>query len=82
LHMEQAASLVTPEMVASSVSCGPDPDPVIEQVRRTRDLGIDHVYFHQIGPDQEGFLRFWDDELRDRLNELRSPVGVAGDGPT
>ncbi len=28
------------------------------------DAGIDHVYFHQIGPDQEGFCSFWEDELR------------------
>ena len=31
------------------------------------DAGADHVYFHQIGPDQEGFLDVWDRELRDAL---------------
>ena len=30
---------------------------------------VDYVYFHQIGPDQEGFLRFWEHELRPALAE-------------
>ena len=30
---------------------------------RFADAGYDHVYFHQIGPDQEGFLRFAEREL-------------------
>jgi G6PDH family F420-dependent oxidoreductase len=82
LHLEQAASLVTPEMVASSVSCGPDPEPVVDVVRRARGMGIDHVYLHQVGPDQEGFLGFWDRELRHRLAEVRTPAGAtAGTRP-
>jgi hypothetical protein len=31
------------------------------------------LYFHQIGPDQEGFFRYWERELRDAL----VPVGVS-----
>jgi len=27
------------------------------------EAGYDHVYFHQIGPDQEGFFRFAEREL-------------------
>ena len=27
------------------------------------DAGHDHVYLHQIGPDQDGFLRFAEREL-------------------
>jgi hypothetical protein len=32
-----------------------------------QDAGIDHIYFHQIGADQEGFCRFWADELQPEL---------------
>ena len=39
--------------------CGPDPEPVIGAIEEMIDAGIDHVYLHQIGPDQEGFCRFW-----------------------
>ena len=66
-HYEQAAQTVTPELIAESVSCGPDPAGVLEQVRKCLEAGYDHVYFHQIGSDQEGFFRFWEEELRPQL---------------
>jgi len=25
--------------------------------------GFDHVYVHQVGPDQEGFMRFYEREI-------------------
>lgn len=31
--------------------------------------GVDHVYFHQIGADQEAFLQVWKDELAPRPRE-------------
>jgi G6PDH family F420-dependent oxidoreductase len=68
-HFEQAVSIVPPEMIAESVPCGPDPDPVLERVRQALEIGVDHLYFHQIGPDQEGFLRFWDTELSPALQD-------------
>jgi coenzyme F420-dependent glucose-6-phosphate dehydrogenase len=70
LHFEQATSIVTKEIVASSVLCGPDPAPILEKVGAARDAGFDHVYFHQIGHDQEGFFDFWDRELKGALREL------------
>ena len=35
------------------------------------EAGYDHVYFHQVGPDQEGFLGFADRELLPRLKDIR-----------
>ncbi len=66
-HFEQASTVVTEEQIADAVACGPDPEPVIRAVQDMLDAGIDHVYFHQIGPDQEGFCRFWTDQLASRL---------------
>ena len=67
LDFEQATELVTPETVAEEVPCGPDPEPVIEKVIEARDAGVDHLYFHQIGQDQEGFIAFWEKEIRDAI---------------
>jgi coenzyme F420-dependent glucose-6-phosphate dehydrogenase len=64
---EQAASTVTDQMLAEQVPCGPDPDRVVEVVRTYERSGYDHIHLHQIGHDQEGFLRFFRDELRSRL---------------
>jgi G6PDH family F420-dependent oxidoreductase len=70
LHFEQAVQNVTPDDVAELVVCGPDPEPYAEQVRAYLDAGLDHVYFHQVGRDQDGFFRFWETELRARLDAL------------
>lgn len=70
LHFEQAVELVTPDMIRESIPCGPDPDPVIESAQAAVQAGVDHLYLHQIGDDQEGFLRFWEKELADPLREL------------
>jgi hypothetical protein len=66
-HFEQAASIVTPDMVAESTPCGPDADPIVEQASKLIAGGVDHVYFHQIGPDQEAFCEFWKAELEPAL---------------
>jgi coenzyme F420-dependent glucose-6-phosphate dehydrogenase len=66
-HFEQASENVTEDELAEKVPCGPDPGPVLDQVRRFERAGFDHVYFHQIGPDQEGFFRFFGEELKPKL---------------
>jgi len=62
-HFEQAAEMVTPDDVAESVVCGPDPGPVLEQIKTYEEAGYDHVYLHQVGRDQEGFFRFAEREI-------------------
>jgi G6PDH family F420-dependent oxidoreductase len=62
-HFEQATRLVTEEMVAEAVPCGPDPEPHRETIRRYADAGYDEVYVQQIGPDQEAFFRFYEKEI-------------------
>jgi coenzyme F420-dependent glucose-6-phosphate dehydrogenase len=69
LHFEQAAEVVTEEMIAESIPCGPDPQPIVDEFCQALEAGIDHVYFHQIGRDQQGFLKFWDEQLRPGLDE-------------
>ena len=68
---EDAAENVSPDDVAESVICGPDPEPLVEQVKEFADAGFTNVYFHQVGPDQEGFLRFAESELLPRLEDIR-----------
>jgi coenzyme F420-dependent glucose-6-phosphate dehydrogenase len=63
----QAVQLVTPEMIAESIPCGPEVAPVVESVRAYEKAGFDHLHFHQIGSDQEGFFRFWEKELEPAL---------------
>jgi coenzyme F420-dependent glucose-6-phosphate dehydrogenase len=67
-HFEQAAQLVTPDKVAESMVCGPDAEDYLAGIREFTDAGVDHVYIHQVGPDQEGFFRFFERELLPRLD--------------
>jgi coenzyme F420-dependent glucose-6-phosphate dehydrogenase len=66
-HFEQAAEMVSPDDVAEKVVCGPDPQRHLELIGEYEDAGYDHVYVHQIGPDQEGFFRFYDSEILPKL---------------
>jgi G6PDH family F420-dependent oxidoreductase len=67
-HFEEAASIVTEEMVADAVSCGPDPERHIKAITEFIDAGFDEVYINQIGSDWTGFLDFYASELRPRLD--------------
>jgi G6PDH family F420-dependent oxidoreductase len=68
-HFEQASEVVTEDDAIKSVPCGPDLiDAVRDSVQQYVDAGYDHLYFHQIGPDQEGFLDYWHRELRAALS--------------
>ncbi len=62
-HFEQASQKVTVDEVAQSVTCGPDPETHLEVLRKYEDAGYDEVFVRQIGPDQEGFFRFWSKEI-------------------
>jgi G6PDH family F420-dependent oxidoreductase len=67
---EQAAQMVSVEAIADKMPCGPDPKPVVDAVQSYLDAGFDRIYLNQIGPDQEGFFRFFADELVPALAEL------------
>jgi coenzyme F420-dependent glucose-6-phosphate dehydrogenase len=69
-HFEEASQMVSEEEATKSTPCGPDAQPVIDAVQQYLDAGYDHVYLHQIGPDQEGFFTFWADELQPALRDL------------
>lgn len=68
LHFEQAVTLVTPEMVAEALPCGPDAGPVLDSIREAEAAGCDYVYLHQIGDPMDGFIDFWSSELRPELS--------------
>jgi G6PDH family F420-dependent oxidoreductase len=66
-HFEQAVRKVTVDDVAGSIACGPDPQRHVTAIREYADAGYDEVYVHQIGPDQEGFFRFYEREVLTKI---------------
>jgi coenzyme F420-dependent glucose-6-phosphate dehydrogenase len=69
-HFEEAAESVTEDQVAEDIVCGPDPDKHLEQIRAYVKAGYDHVCVHQVGPNQAGFLRFYQREIIPKLSSL------------
>ncbi|MGE0878536.1 MAG: TIGR03557 family F420-dependent LLM class oxidoreductase [Acidimicrobiia bacterium] len=66
-HFEQAVKTVRAEDATAHLPCGPDIGAIVDSVEQYREAGYDHIYFHQIGPDQEAFVKVWDNELRDAI---------------
>lgn len=66
-HFEQAGGMVRPEDLEGKVPCGPDPEEHLEVLRRYIDAGYDHVWVHQIGPEQDGFFDFYESEVIPKL---------------
>ena len=62
-HFEQATKNATEEDVAKQVVCGPEAEKHIAMIKQYLDAGYDHIYFHQVGPDQEGFFRFYESKV-------------------
>src|SRR4051812_4814905 len=46
---------------------GNDPEEYLEELKTYDSAGYTHVYIHQIGPDQNGFLKFAKSELLPRF---------------
>ena len=57
-YFNEVTQLVTPEMIEKTITCGPDPAPYLEKIKAYADAGFTHVYLHQVGPDQAGYLDF------------------------
>ncbi len=68
-HFEQATAPLHKEDVVRSTPCGPDPEPHIRAIEQYAEAGYDELYVTQVGPDQEGFLRFYAREVLPSLGE-------------
>jgi coenzyme F420-dependent glucose-6-phosphate dehydrogenase len=71
-HFEAVAQLVTEEGIAESVVCGPDPARHVAAIAKYVEAGYDHVCVHQVGPDQAGFMRFYEREILPRVGTRAS----------
>jgi G6PDH family F420-dependent oxidoreductase len=66
-HFEQASELVSEEMVAEAVPCGPDLDRHLETISKFEEAGFDELYIQQIGPEQREFFDVYAREVLPRV---------------
>jgi G6PDH family F420-dependent oxidoreductase len=71
-HFEQAAEAVTEDAIAEAVVCGPDAGRHRDAVAAFVDAGFDLLAVHQAGPDPEGGLRFYAEEIAPSFTAARS----------
>jgi coenzyme F420-dependent glucose-6-phosphate dehydrogenase len=71
-HFEELAKGVTEDDVASGIVCGPDPQKHLAAIREFAQAGFDHVFVHQVGPDQKGFVDFYRSEILPELRAMQS----------
>jgi G6PDH family F420-dependent oxidoreductase len=71
-HFEQASEMVTADELAEMIPCGSDVGRHVDALKRYIDAGYDHVYIHQVGPDQRSFFRFYAEEVLPALTRTRA----------
>lgn len=72
-HFEQASQLVTKEMTADSVVCGPDLERHLDAFAPYADAGYDEVYVANMGPHYAEMIRAYGEKV---LPALRSDSDV------
>jgi alkanesulfonate monooxygenase SsuD/methylene tetrahydromethanopterin reductase-like flavin-dependent oxidoreductase (luciferase family) len=68
-RFEQASELVSEDMVAEAVPCGPDLDLHLQAIKRYEDAGFDELYIQQIGRDHERFFETYASEILPRFHD-------------
>ena len=62
-HFEDAVEAMGEPKIPEDLILGPNPTPYLKAIKSLQENGYDHIYIHQVGPDQEGFLKFFKTEL-------------------
>jgi G6PDH family F420-dependent oxidoreductase len=66
-HFEQVTELVTRDMLAEQVACGPDVDAHLGAIRAYAEAGFDELYVNQIGPEQDAFFAAYREHVLPKL---------------
>jgi G6PDH family F420-dependent oxidoreductase len=66
-HFEQATELVTEDLLAEAIPCGPDLERHARAIETFADAGVDELYVHQIGTGHERFFEAYAREILPRF---------------
>ncbi|MEU6558236.1 TIGR03557 family F420-dependent LLM class oxidoreductase [Nocardia nova] len=76
VNFAAATGTVREDDIRRQFTCGTDTGEYVQAVRTHLEAGFDHLVLQNAGPDPDGFIAFFDSELRDRLREsVGEPVG-------
>ena len=69
-QLKSATELVREEDIEKDVVCGPDPTMHLDEIKKYVQAGFDHIYIHQVGPEQEECIRFYQREIFPVLDKI------------
>ncbi|MCI2240286.1 TIGR03557 family F420-dependent LLM class oxidoreductase [Paenibacillus sp. TRM 82003] len=70
VNFDAATQTVTAEHVTAQFAVGPDPAGYLSNAQQYVDAGFDHLVTQNAGPDPDGFLEFFANELAEPLRGL------------
>ena len=78
-HFEQVVKAMRPEKITEDLVLGPDPRAHINAIQKFVDAGFVHVYVHQVGPNQQDFFRFYQEQVLPHFDaSVKSANGSKG----
>jgi G6PDH family F420-dependent oxidoreductase len=75
-NFQEAAGIVREEDVAKEIVCGSNPRRHVDKIEEYFEAGYERVYVHQVGPDQEGFFRFYEREVLPLISRTKEEAAV------
>lgn len=70
---DEAAKHVTPEVVRRSVLVSADPEQHVAWLAELIELGVDEIYLHHVGQEQDRFIDVFGERVLPQLNPTRKP---------
>ncbi|MEV1159287.1 TIGR03557 family F420-dependent LLM class oxidoreductase [Micromonospora chokoriensis] len=70
VNFDAASAYVEEKHIRQLFAVGPEPEPHVAKVRSYVDAGFDHIVLQNAGPDPDGFLDFFANDLSGRLRAL------------
>ena len=68
-YFEDVVEAMGEPKIPEDTILGPNPNSYLKAIQSLQENGFDHIYLHQIGPDQEGFFKFFENELMPLLEK-------------
>lgn len=62
-HFEDVVEAMGEPKIPEDTVLGPDPMAYLRAIQSLQENGYDHIYLHQIGPDQAGFFQFFKNDM-------------------
>ncbi|MDG4839469.1 TIGR03557 family F420-dependent LLM class oxidoreductase [Micromonospora sp. WMMD967] len=70
VNFDAASAHVEEKHIRQLFAVGPEPEPHVAKVRSYVDAGFDHIVLQNAGPDPDGFLDFFANDLSGRLRAV------------